>query len=71
MADLETLTERLELLETAHASGVLVVKHGDTSLTYRSIYELERAINRVKRQINRLNGVERKPGYVVQTTKGL
>lgn len=67
----EQLESKLEALYEAQASGALVVKHGDTQLTFRSMIELEAAIAAVIRRLNRLNGVKRKPVYVKQNTKGL
>lgn len=69
--DLDTLTAQLASLKKAQRSGTLSVRHGDTSVTYRSMAELILAINAVQKEINTLNGVTRKPRYVEQRTRGL
>jgi hypothetical protein len=68
---LEDLEAALAALKKAKRSGALVVRHGDTSVTYRSVEELQAAINDVQGDINAINGVTRGPKYVVQTGKGL
>lgn len=71
MADVNTLQTRLELLEKALASGTLVVRHGDTSITYNTTSELLHAIDYIKGQIGKADGsTARKPGYIEQTGKG-
>lgn len=68
----ETWTTRLEALQKAAASGTLIVRHGDTQVTYRSLDELMKAIAYAESQINKLNGVSgRSPRYVQQNDKGL
>lgn len=63
---------RLEVLEKAFTSGTLIVKHGDTQLTYRSMDELSKAITYVKGKIDKLSDATgRRPRYVQQDTKGL
>lgn len=69
-----TLTElraQLRSLKLARASGALVVRHGDTMVTYRSLSELNQAIAAVTGEIAALLGTQRKPGYVRQSRKGL
>lgn len=71
MTDLATLQTQLEALKAARASGALSVRHGDTSVTYRSMDELIKAIEAVQKEINAANGTTRRPRYVKQWTKGL
>lgn len=70
MAEIDDLTAQLVALKKARASGALVVRHGDTSITYRSLAEIRDAIAAVQGEINKLNGVGRGPNYVEQTGKG-
>lgn len=71
MADVAELQTQLTALKKARASGALIVKHGDTQVTYRSIAELQSAIDIITGEINQANGVSRKPVYVKQSSKGL
>lgn len=72
MADIDTWTARVDSLERAVSSGTLVVRHGDTSVTYRSMSDLMQALAYAKGQVDKLNGTSgRKPNYVEQRTKGL
>ncbi len=48
MATAEELTARIAALETAHASGVRTVSHNGSTVTYASLDELSRAIDRLK-----------------------
>ena len=66
-----TLEAQLTALKKARASGALSVRHGDTSVQYRSIAEIKSAISAVSRELRALRGGSRKPRYVLQTTKGL
>lgn len=66
----QQLQESLDSLNEALGSGALVVKHGDTQITYRSVAELKAAIAEVTAQMNALGGVGRKPRYAVQYSKG-
>lgn len=69
-AKIEALEARRETLKKMRDSGIYQSRHGDTSLTFRSIGEIERAIKAINSEIRTLKGVRRKPGYVVQFTKG-
>lgn len=70
-SQIATLETQLTALKKARASGVLSVRHGDTSVQYRSLSEIERAISAVKKELRALNGGARKPRYALQTSKGL
>lgn len=71
MADVAELQLQLAALKKARSSGALIVKHGDTQVTYRSIEELQKAIDIITGEINQANGVSRKPVYIKQRTKAL
>jgi hypothetical protein len=60
------LETKLEELQNALYSGVLRVKHGETETQYRSAAEIRTAISDLKAELNRLNGISRKPGYIVE-----
>jgi aspartate aminotransferase-like enzyme len=49
MSDVAT---RLAALKAARDSGVLTVRHGDTSTTFRSLAEIERIIAVLEPQVN-------------------
>lgn len=70
-SELAALKDQLKALKAARASGVLIVRHGDESLQYRSMAEIVSAINAVKSDIRALTGEVRKPAYGIQYTKGL
>lgn len=67
---LEQLEEQLASLREAKASGALIVRHGDTQVTYRSMAELKEAIADLVTEVNKLNGVSRGPRYVRQSKRG-
>jgi hypothetical protein len=71
MATLVELQAQLASLEKARGSGALIVRHGDTQVTYRSMDELIKAINIIIGLINEASGIKRKPRYIRQTSKGL
>lgn len=79
MADTETASQIAELesqltkLKAARASGVFNVRHGDISVTYRSLKEINQAITAIQRELRALNGESsrRPPYYVRQPSKGL
>lgn len=72
MATLETLQARLESLDAAIASGVLTVRHGETTTTFRSMAELLQARAHIQSQIDALQGTSRtRLRYAYQSGKGL
>lgn len=72
MADLATLQARLDQIEAARDSGVLMVRHGDTSTQFRSLGEMNQTIMNLKRQIAKLDGSAKKSrvNYIEQKHKG-
>jgi hypothetical protein len=71
MATAEELTAQLTSLKKARASGALMVRHGDTQVTYRSIDELNKAISAITDELNAATGKKRRPRYARQERKGL
>jgi hypothetical protein len=69
--DITEMNELLDDLKRARASGVLVVKHGDTTTTYRSIDEIAKAISEIEGDIAKATGRRRRRvRYVSQRSKG-
>lgn len=71
MADVEELRKQLAALKKARASGALIVRHGDTQVTYRSIAEIQAAIDAIIEEINAATGKRRRPRYLRQDRRGL
>lgn len=70
MADLATLTARLEALQDTRASGVLTLDYDGRRVTYRSDPELAAAIADLERRIGALRGT-RVTDVHIHSTKGL
>lgn len=74
--DTETASQIAELevqltaLKKARASGTYSVRHGDTSVTYRSLSEINKAISAIAKELRVLNGTTRTPYYARQGSKG-
>ncbi len=69
-----TLTENqaaLESLKDARNSGVLIARHGDVSITYKTDKDMEAAIRALEREISaQEGGTRRKARSIYQPTKG-
>jgi hypothetical protein len=64
------LEKRLAAIRKAYASGALVVRHGDTSTTFRTLEEMERIMAQLEAEINVANGTpRRRVRYVRQFRK--
>ena len=48
--------EQREALKEAIAAGVLMVRHGETSTTYRSLQEMERVLSLMNRELDAAEG---------------
>lgn len=46
-----TTQSELDALRAARNRGALVVRHGDKSVTYRSLGEMDRLISRMEREL--------------------
>lgn len=65
------ITTRLESLYQMRDSGILITRHGDTSVQFRSLDELLIAISRAEADLARASGKRRSNvSYIVQRTKG-
>ena len=71
MSELSVLQDRLAKLRKARASGVLEIRHGETSTRYKSDSEMAAAEAALVGQINAVAGTARGPKYIHQTGKGL
>lgn len=65
------LSDRLAALKKARDSGALIVKHGETMTTFRSLSEIERIIAELESEIAGLVTPQRRIRYIFQSGKGL
>lgn len=71
-AELAAAKLRLAALIVARDSGVLNVKHGEESVTFRSLSEILKAIALLQREIGIYEGtIKVGPRYVIEKCKGL
>ncbi len=70
MTDLATLTADLERLKAARRSGVLSVQFTDRHVTYRSDFELVRAIAALESEIATTQGTARPRSINIRSDKG-
>lgn len=72
MASLSQLQARREALAKAIESGALSVKHGEKTITYRTLAEMKRIRGDLDAEIAALSGAKRKPKqHRVYTRMGL
>ena len=71
MADLETLKLRREALTSQRASGVARVSYDGKTVDYRSVAEIDRAIEALDREIAAAEGRKLIRHVRVTSTKGL
>ena len=72
MATLSELNAQLSALKAARNSGALIVKHGNTSTTFRSLAEIDSIIASLQAEIDAQGtGRYSRIRYSQQTTKGL
>lgn len=66
-----TIPQQIASLRLAISSGSLIVKHGDTSTTYRSLKEMKEILADLIGQQNSASGKNRaRANYIVQKSKG-
>ena len=68
---LEQLKTRREALQAARFNGVLTVKAGDKTVTYKSNIEIQAALSDLEREIARLQGRPRARRIRTVCGKGL
>jgi flagellin-like hook-associated protein FlgL len=62
---------RLTLLRSMASSGVLITRHGDTSVQFRSLDELLKSIRILEAQLGALQGrTKSRISYIRQSTRG-
>jgi hypothetical protein len=65
------INERLDTLYAMRDSGVLIIRHGDTSTQFRSMADLLKAIRILERQLNAALGLSKsRVSYIRQSRKG-
>jgi hypothetical protein len=65
------LQSQLDAITKARNSGVLMVRHGDTHTTFRTLAEMNQVIATLTRQIAAASGKKRsKVNYIEQRTRG-
>lgn len=66
------LQSQLDAITKARNSGVLMVRHGDTHNTFRTLAEMNQTIAVIQRQITAMGGGVKKSrvNYVTQRTRG-
>lgn len=69
-AERATLTAQIASLDAALSSGVLVVRHGETMTTYRSVDEMMQVRSFMASKLARDAGTDRRVRYITQTSKG-
>ena len=68
----DQLETKITSLQNAIDSGVLTVRHGETSTTYKSTAEMMKALSEMQRRLAGLNGTTRQRVYYPwQSSKGL
>jgi hypothetical protein len=73
MADLteEEILARIALLEGMRDSGVLITRHGDTSVQFRSLDDLLRALRILRKQLASAMGLNKsRVSYIRQKSRG-
>jgi hypothetical protein len=67
----DEINARLKTLYAMRDSGVLILRHGDTSTQFRSLSELLQMIGILEGQLNAASGKKRsRVSYISQPTKG-
>jgi hypothetical protein len=60
---------QIDALKTSIASGVLTVRHGEKTVTYRSLAEMQELLSRMEADV--AGGTRRRLRYLWQSDKGL
>ena len=71
MATLTELQTQLDDLKAARNTGVLIARHGDVSITYKTDKEMLAAIQSLENDIAAMQGAtRRRVRYIYQPSKG-
>jgi hypothetical protein len=67
------LQERIAAIRSARDSGVLIVRHGDTSSQFRSLEEMNAIIRELEKELDAAQDVSprKRVSYIQQSCKGL
>lgn len=68
---IEELESQRDAIRRAIRSGARMVRHGDKIVEYRSVSELQSALDDVQEQIAEVAGVRRSRIRYAKTTKGI
>lgn len=68
---IEELEAQRDAIRRAIRSGARMVRHGDKIVEYRSVAELQSALDDVQEQIAEVSGVRRSRIRYAKTTKGI
>jgi hypothetical protein len=67
----DQIQARIDTLQAARDSGVLMVRHGLDYVTYKSTVEMDQTLKRLKAQLAAVLGTAKpRVNYTVQKTKG-
>lgn len=69
MQDNEITKNQLKQLKIAYTSGVLRVRYGDTDVTYQSMGDMKKAINRLEKELG--HSSDKITLFTVEYDKGL
>jgi hypothetical protein len=69
----EQIQAKLTALRGARDTGALIVRHGDTQTTFRTLAEMNAIIADLESQLATVQGTttKKRVGYIVQKCKGL
>lgn len=62
---------QLTALKNAYASGQTKVRYGDKEVSYRSLEEMERAINTIQRELANESGTRKSRQVRLRSRRGL
>ena len=69
MQDNEITKNQLKQLKSSYTSGVLRVRYGDTDVTYQSMVDMKKAINRLEKELGHRS--DKITLFTVEYKKGL
>lgn len=71
MSNTSFTSDQLKALESAYASGTLELTYEGKRIKYRSLDEMERAINTIRRELGRTSGTKRSRRVHLSSKRGL
>jgi hypothetical protein len=70
-AEIAATTRRIAELKAARASGALIVRHGDTTVQYRSLSEIDKILGSLEDSLVPVTTARTRLKYLFQSGKGL